>query len=53
MPTNQDPEPEHGCEHEDKAQKPHGCPYEYDVNDNEEFKCTCCKECEYECERDI
>lgn len=31
----------------------HNCSYEEEINDNYEFKCTCCKFCEQECRDDI
>jgi hypothetical protein len=33
--------------------EPHGCPYQSDVNDNEDFLCTCCPECRQQCLMDI
>ena len=33
--------------------EPHPCPYQWDINDNKEPYCNCCKECEGECAQDI
>jgi len=33
--------------------EPHGCPYEEDINDNHEFRCSCCPSCTQECVDDI
>ena len=33
--------------------EPHGCPYQEDVNGNDEEICTCCEDCEHECAMDI
>jgi hypothetical protein len=43
------------CEEEGHAPTaaPHTCPYQYDVNDDPEFRCVCCAECETECADDI
>lgn len=35
------------------ATEPHKCPYRVEINDDEEFTCTCCEDCEYECAQDI
>lgn len=32
---------------------PHGCPYAEEINDDYEFKCTCCSDCMHECCMDI
>ncbi len=31
----------------------HTCPYQEDVNNDSDYQCTCCKDCEYECAMDI
>lgn len=31
----------------------HGCPYQEDVNDDHEFQCNCCSDCEQICVDDI
>jgi len=31
----------------------HTCPYQQDVNDDDESLCTCCPDCQYECGMDI
>lgn len=31
----------------------HSCPYDEDVNDDPEPKCTCCSDCAAECAADI
>ena len=48
-PTEQD-ELTH-CAHEPTA--PHRCPFQADVNNDEEFQCVCCENCERECLEDI
>lgn len=40
------------CEINDEEEA-HGCPYQEDVNDDHEFKCTCCSDCETRCAEDI
>lgn len=35
------------------AQPPHACPFQSDVNNDEDYTCDCCGECEYECAMDI
>lgn len=43
--------PQPHCAH--KAANPHPCPYQSDVNNNDEFQCECCEECTEECAADI
>lgn len=31
----------------------HPCPYQCDINNDEEFLCTCCMTCEHQCLMDI
>lgn len=31
----------------------HSCPYQSDVNGNDEDYCDCCKDCEYDCVQEI
>ena len=31
----------------------HTCPYKVEINENEDYKCNCCEECEYNCSQDI
>lgn len=31
----------------------HSCPYQSDINGNDEFTCTCCAECTHQCAMDI
>jgi len=33
--------------------EPHLCPYRQEVADDNETLCTCCSECEHECELEI
>lgn len=35
------------------AERPHCCPYQQEINDNNEFMCTCCAACRRECADDI
>ena len=39
------------CDHEQVA--PHLCPYQLDVNNDQDYRCRCCDECEQECADDI
>lgn len=43
------------CErcHKHEAQDEHTCPYQEEINDDKEYTCTCCKECEEDCAMDI
>lgn len=34
-------------------ENPHSCPYQEDINNDHEFECTCCEDCEAECLADI
>ena len=36
-----------------KALPSHPCPYQADVNDDDQFRCECCEECIDECADDI
>lgn len=37
-----------------EAAEPHRCPYQQDINDNNDPEyCTCCDECRHECAMDI
>jgi hypothetical protein len=40
------------CEKHD-AQDPHPCPYNVEMNEDEDTLCDCCEDCEYECVQDI
>jgi hypothetical protein len=31
----------------------HKCPYQQDVNNDENYTCTCCENCQHECAQDI
>ena len=31
----------------------HTCPYQKGVNNDSEYECTCCEDCEHECAMDI
>ncbi len=31
----------------------HQCPYQHDVNNDDEFTCNCCERCTQECGEDI
>ena len=35
------------------AQPLHECPYQSEINDNDEFKCNCCEDCAQECRDSI
>lgn len=35
------------------ATSPHPCPFEEEVYNNSDTKCTCCTQCEHECAMDI
>ena len=36
------------------ASDPHLCPYQYEINDNDDPEyCVCCPDCEHECAMDI
>ena len=37
----------------DHFEPDHTCPYQSDINDNDEFQCNCCRSCEGECCDDI
>lgn len=41
------------CECDKKEIKEHECPYQSDVNNDEDFKCKCCEYCTNECVQDI
>jgi hypothetical protein len=47
-----------GCKHtdygRDKTAQPHYCPYQYDVNNNDDSEyCNCCENCQQACSDDI
>jgi hypothetical protein len=31
----------------------HSCPYQNDVNNDPDYQCNCCEDCEHECAMDI
>jgi hypothetical protein len=31
----------------------HSCPFQEDVNNDPNYECSCCPECEYQCAMDI
>jgi hypothetical protein len=35
------------------ASKPHTCPFQAEINDDEETLCNCCDECKQDCADDI
>lgn len=35
------------------AASAHTCPFQCEINDNEEFECHCCDDCRHECAMDI
>lgn len=35
------------------TESPHTCPYQADVNNNDEPHCDCCSDCQHECRMDI
>jgi hypothetical protein len=35
------------------AQPEHTCPFQTEINDDEDFLCECCEACERECSDDI
>ena len=40
------------CQTEDcdkPAEAPHPCPYQEEINGDEDYRCTCCDDCRYEC----
>jgi hypothetical protein len=41
------------CKRGHPGQPPHLCPYQHDVNDDDEYQCTCCDNCEQDCADDI
>jgi hypothetical protein len=41
------------CRCGEEGQKPHICPFQQDVNGNEEDFCNCCEDCQYNCAMDI
>ncbi len=38
---------------ENAREEPHACPFKVDVKNDESTLCRCCKECTYQCGRDI
>lgn len=40
------------CSHEDERQEPHRCPFRSEILDDKD-KCTCCRECECQCNDEI
>lgn len=39
--------------HKNNATEPHCCPYQAEINNNEDAEyCTCCHDCEHECAMD-
>lgn len=51
-------EPEENSEHcadqgHTLTEEYHTCPFEEDVNNDAQFKCMCCDECEHQCAMDI
>ena len=32
--------------------KLHGCPFQQDINDDDEFRCNCCEDCTQDCADD-
>ena len=40
-----------GCKN--PPQEEHSCPYQADVNNDEEYQCTCCEDCTHECAMEI
>ncbi len=42
-----------GCSCGDNMSEPHSCPFQCEINNNEDFQCTCCSECQHECLMDI
>ena len=36
-----------------KAEELHTCPYKEEINNDSATLCNCCKECKYDCLRDI
>jgi len=41
------------CKCGKEAQPSHTCPYQEDINNDHEFKCNCCEDCEEQCCMDI
>jgi hypothetical protein len=41
----------HGCQN--PAAELHVCPYQSEINDDNETLCNCCSECERDCSDDI
>lgn len=41
-----------GC-HKNLVAAPHPCPYQREINNNNEEYCVCCPECEQRCSDDI
>lgn len=42
------------CTHIDRTEESHSCPYQEDINGNDdEDYCNCCTSCEHECCMDI
>jgi len=41
------------CAGEGKAREPHSCPYQEEINEDHDFRCTCCELCTDECAMDI
>ena len=36
-----------------QAREPHVCPYQSDINDDDETLCDCCDDCTAECAYDV
>ena len=36
-----------------EASEDHTCPYESEINGDDETMCNCCSECEYDCGQEI
>ena len=41
------------CECGELGEEEHSCPYQSDINNDEEFQCNCCDKCRHECLMDI
>jgi hypothetical protein len=42
------------CKHGDPhLGDPHPCPYQCEINDDDDFECTCCEDCTQDCTDDI
>ena len=48
-----DGKPDPRCTCDSELHGEHSCPYQCDVNDDDEFECSCCEFCTQECADDI